>query len=234
MSRQNGRNIGFPIILICSFIFIMISGVSILAGFFTVLNDANSDKYDKDNPVTAVISELIEYRDGDDIEYEVYLDYEYDGEVYTHIRSNVYTSSMYEGQKLTLYVNPDDPEEFQCKEANESLKIILISVAAIVGAVLVLFATIIIRNILAGKKQKVIHDDVCVTAIVKDIKLMYESTEDNPKYVIYCQYVAPDSGVIYNFEKNNILQESINYIQLGSRVDVVVHNGDFGDYEIHI
>ena len=232
--EKNKKSSPFPVILIFVFIFIFLCGGSLFAGLIKSINSMDSDKYDKENSIIAVISEIDEYEDGDDISHDVYVDYEYNGIEYTHVKSNLYVSTMYEGEKMEIYVNPDNPEDFVFKDANKMLKSIIITVGIVVGIVLILFIVIIVINGINRGKQKELHGEKNVVAVIKNIKQMYESSEENPEYVIYCQYIAADTGVIYNFERSNIPEHMLQFLQPGKEVSVTIYDGDFGKYKINI
>lgn len=50
--------------------------------------------------------------------YEAYVDYTYDGAAYSDVKINYYQSSMKVGDNINIYVNPDNPAEFETKTPN--------------------------------------------------------------------------------------------------------------------
>lgn len=62
----------------------------------------------------AVITEIYEYGD----EHVVYVDYQFDGEFYSHKSLGYYSSSMREGDYTEIYVNPQNPDDIMGKNAS--------------------------------------------------------------------------------------------------------------------
>ena len=89
--------------------FFLVLGICIFIGASkTKLSKA--EQYDE---IVAVISDISEWRDSDgDRRHDVYLDYTYNGEDYGMVRYNRYSSRMYEGMPIEVWVNKSNPTRF--------------------------------------------------------------------------------------------------------------------------
>lgn len=93
----------------------IISGVFFAAGvlvllFSVYLFHQYSQIEDELVPVQAVIERIEVRRRNDDTDHDVYVSYTYQGQTYDNVRLNRYSSSMDEGDILTLNIHPDDPD----------------------------------------------------------------------------------------------------------------------------
>ena len=98
--------------------------------------------------VEAEIVEVIVEREVDEIldyTYAVYADYTVDGKKYTHIRIGEYTSPKYVGKKITVVVNPENPDKMM---AEGGIFLTFGFVAAIGAAI----SKIIVKNKKEGAK----------------------------------------------------------------------------------
>ena len=71
--------------------------------------------------------------DATDYEYTVFVEYTYNGKTYSEKEYGSYDSSMKEGDTVTLYVNPDEPDDFMCEPVNNSILVIIGIVIVVVG-----------------------------------------------------------------------------------------------------
>jgi hypothetical protein len=61
--------------------------------------------------VEAVIQRIDVTKKGDDTHHQVYVSYEYRGEVYEQVPLNWWSSTMEEAETVTFYVHPDAPTD---------------------------------------------------------------------------------------------------------------------------
>lgn len=97
----------------------------------------------------AVITQIIREKHGDDISHYVYINYQYDGELYEDRQLNYYTSSMYEGKYIEIYVNPDNPNEIMGK--NEVT--VLVVVFGAIGGVFAFIGTAGVVAVILKRKM---------------------------------------------------------------------------------
>ena len=71
--------------------------------------------------------------DATDYEYTVFVEYTYNGKTYSEKEYGRYDSSMKKGDTVTLYVNPDEPDDFMCEPVNNSILVIIGIVIVVVG-----------------------------------------------------------------------------------------------------
>lgn len=97
---------------------IVISRIFMAAGLFVLIIGLVSGiigmnhirRWDK---VTATITKLESYYDSDDdiTRHTTYVSYTYNGADYYDVRLSEYSSSMFEGKRINIIVNPDAPEK---------------------------------------------------------------------------------------------------------------------------
>ena len=79
---------------------------------FTVMYRAEKNGVE----VTAEISRIESYKDKDgDTKHRVYVNYTYGTETYTDGKINTYSSFMYEGGRVTVIVDPQNPAKIMTK-----------------------------------------------------------------------------------------------------------------------
>ncbi len=66
-------------------------------------------------------------------EYKAIIEYTYDGKTYSNIESPEYDSSMNEGDTLTLYINPDNPEDIRTDSSGAVIFIVIGAVILLAG-----------------------------------------------------------------------------------------------------
>lgn len=93
----------------------------------------------------ATISEITVDHTFDDDDRDAYVDYTANGVAYSHVRLDYYSSSFYEGKKITVYYDPSDPGRITAGK-DPLLGILLICFSAPIGVFL------LIRTILTYKR----------------------------------------------------------------------------------
>ena len=71
----------------------------------------------------------------DDYEHTVFVDYSYDGKEYKNCEYGNYSSSMKEGDKVVIYLNPDDPAEFRSDDSGNFVFVIIGIVIIAIGVI---------------------------------------------------------------------------------------------------
>ena len=106
--RKSGKNKDYIIWVIW-----MIIGIVILAG--GVIYAYRKWEFKKNAvEISATIVDIqSEYDSDGDIDYTVYVSYEYDKQQYEHINLGFYSSSMYVGKKITVLCDPDNPYKIE-------------------------------------------------------------------------------------------------------------------------
>lgn len=63
----------------------------------------------------AVITRIDSYYNNSEEQYDVYVAYEYEGNLYSNVRISTYVNTMYEGKNITVYVDKDMPYHAELK-----------------------------------------------------------------------------------------------------------------------
>ena len=125
------------------------SALKLIGGIFTALGAisfivlailcVNVNKFNKTaKEVTAVITDISYSRDSDGERHgSAFVSFEFDGKEYNDVRLNYFSSSMNEGDEITLLVNPEKPRNVRVK--GEVLYIILPVIFVLAGDVRTVF-----------------------------------------------------------------------------------------------
>lgn len=107
--------------------------VGVLFAIIAVIVGITSVKYFKTaESIKAKIYDIETSRDHDgDTTHSVYVSYYYDGEYYQRVKLNSYSSSMYIGKEITVYVDPDNPWDVRMKGST----VILVAVFGGIGTI---------------------------------------------------------------------------------------------------
>lgn len=181
--------------------------------------------------VKGTITDIVSYRDHDgDLEHEVYVEYEYEGNRY-ETRLNEYSSSMNIGKSIDLYVDPKDPYSAKGKGSIYILPIVF----SVIGGV---FTCVGLPFILIGmRKQRhrkaMLENGECLYAIVvgSGINHAYRMNHRNP-YWIDCQYQDPATGEQYLFRSGHVWEDPACY--MGQQVPVYVNRNDRSQYYVAV
>ena len=103
---------------------------------------------------TATIVELVEYSAGEDVTYEVFVNYTVDGVLYEHVELNSYSGSLQEGKEITILYDPSNPSKIVGKSSSW-LPILLFAGGALFAAIAVV---VIVNTVRSIKKAKAIAE----------------------------------------------------------------------------
>ncbi len=136
------------LIIVFSTVFIL--SVLFLILFFTLFDKKATDTFVKTDATIVYIQEKTV---GSDYEYTVYIDYEYPtgGVKYENREYGMYNSFMKIGDTVSVFVNPDNPEEFVCHTIDDIVFPILCGIFAVIGLVGIVFS---VKKIKSAKKEK--------------------------------------------------------------------------------
>lgn len=84
-------------------------------------------------------------RDGE-TNHSAYVDYEYDGEEYGKVRLPEYTSSMYEGKIVEIYIDRENPGKVHMKSMVYIAPIIFISIGAVFFTIAMVFVFVSVKK----------------------------------------------------------------------------------------
>ena len=201
MKESKFENLMWTVFTIMGLIFVAIG--SIMAG--TVLNYKN--KVD----TTGTIAEILTYTDSDENkEHEVYVSYTVNGQEYKS-RLNSYSSSFYEGKKIEIYYDRDNPNKIGVK----SLDLLVLILPGIGMIFLIIGATGIIVKIRKKNEEKQLRENgekIYASYVETAINTSYTVNGKNP-YNIICEWNNPSDNKNYIFKSKNIWINPENFIE---------------------
>lgn len=179
-----------------------------------------------------VVAREVSGRVGDDRDVDVYVAFEYNGKKYDYVRLSE-EPRKYEGEKITLYIDPEDPT---------NVKTSTVPVAGILlipfGAVVMLFGFMdISRMIKKGKTtdKSIIKNGIRITAKIDYIG--YDSrirVNGRTPRMLKCSYTDETTGRLYAFSSESVFDNLDSYYKPGDPVFVYVMPEDYNKYSVDI
>ncbi|MBQ3544837.1 MAG: DUF3592 domain-containing protein [Lachnospiraceae bacterium] len=224
---------GILVFIILGSIFLLIGIGQIVMGFFFLKFGEKTDDYVK---IKAVISEIVVDRDSDgDTDYEVFVDYTYDGVTYGKKPFNMYSSSMYEGKEIDILCDPDNPEKITYEGSHMLPSIILFilgGVFSLVAIILLIVMACVSKNSKDGKK-KLEKKGVRVSATVEEVRVDEQaSANGNIAYRIICVYNDEVDNIMYRYKSDVLFDDPSGFYYKGASIDVLINPEDPGDYHV--
>lgn len=183
--------------------------------------------------IQAVITEIQTHRSGDDTHHSVWVEYEYDGKVYKDVQLNEYSSGMRRGKKITLLVDPENPERVSTKFGTVLAGGLLIFMGVIFFCVGFIPTVVWIKK--SRLRKKLIAEGrfiyAKVESIVHDTSLRVNGSSP---YVVYCTYQDEYRGVMYRFKSGNIWKNPEYFLQPGSDIRIYVNGEDYSKYYVDV
>ena len=212
-------------------IFIIV-GICILAAGIPMLTSAIRFK-ENGTAVLGVITKIESHHNSEgENSHTVYVSYEYGGSIYSDVRLNSYSSSMYEGKEITLYCDPDNPRRIKADSMLYFGPGILMGIGCIFmlvgGGILIPMA---VRSL---KRKKVRELGKSIYAVVEQIEYNANfSVNGAHPYVIYCTYRDDYKDVSYRFKSENLWSDPSEVFPVGSTIEVKVMENDYSSYYVN-
>ena len=207
----------FAFVGLCFWIFTIIFGI------------VSKNKQNKMELSYAVISDLTEDDDGGD----AYVDYEFDGEVFTHRHLGYYSSSMRIGDYVDIYIDPAEPMDITAKNG----RMITLIIMGGFGVVFTLIGGIgIAYLVLKQKKNKrLFQDGKRLNGVIDTISVNthVEVNGENPYYAVV---VVRDeyTGAEKFFKSDNLWDVDMSTIKEGDSAVVYVDPKDEKKYFVDV
>lgn len=219
-------------------IFMLVGIGMLIGGGFWLVRDINFIK--QADVVQAEITRITERRDSDgDISHTVYVQYEYNGESFSE-RLSEYSSSMYEGKSIELYIDPQEPSKVRYAKMAYFGAIVFLGMGGIFSVV----GFFVMLAYGRSKKKEYTGNvdqepygmghgtgsEVCVYAEVIDCALDNTYNEDEKKpWRLYCRYTDEQLREHY-YTSDPIWADGAKYI--GRMVPVYVQ--DDQHYRVYV
>ncbi len=212
-------------------IFALIGGGLLIGGFFWL--KSGLDFKQNAVEVTAEISHIETYRDMDDeTEHRVLINYEFDGETYTDMPLNQYSSSMFVGKEITILCNPAQPGRVMTTTGIYMAGGILLGLGTIFFTVGII--PVIVTLTKRSRQRKLLTNGQILYATVDEIafNLSYTVNGRNP-YVIYCSYRDDYKDITYRFKSNNLWTDPSDVFPVGSTITVHVDPNNYSRHYVN-
>lgn len=204
----------------------------LIGGVFFLKSSLEFKKIAKET--TATISEIRTSTDREgDVHHSVYVTYKVNGEEYEDRPLNFYSSSMYQGKKLTILYDPDNPNRIGSESNTTFTAALLMGMGVIFGSVgivpLLLKAKKSRKRNRLRENGKILHAKV----VNMDINRSYSVNGRHPYYII-CEYQDEYACKTYRFKSDNIWQEVALDSMDEQYIDVYVNPADFSQYTVDV
>ena len=209
-----------------------ILGIGFLVGGFILTKNLNAFM-ERAIAVDGVITEIVYDNVNENSSDDVFVSYEYDGQMYDHVQLNYYSSGMYEGKELTLYVDPDSPRKIETAEGNRTLLIVVFAVGGFLTIVGI--PTILTSYLRKLKNNKLAETGQHIYGTIESIERDTSVTVNGRHpFRVYCNYKNPADGMTYKFKSDCLYFNPNDSYKVGDSVDVFVNPDNYKKYYVEI
>lgn len=210
----------------------LIAGVGMLIGGIFLLMSTLRFK-ETAIEISGEITRIDSTYDNDGDEHcSVFVSYEYSGERYENVRLNSYSSSMYEGKKISLYCDPENPRHIQAGSMLYFAPIFLLAmgtVFALVGGGILIPTITAISN-----RKKIREQGISIYATVEEIAYDTSITVNGRHpFALYCIYRDDYKDVTYRFKSGKLWIDPSTVFPVGSMIEVKVDANDYSKYYVN-
>lgn len=196
----------------------------IVIGYFSIRFHAEAV------PLKAQITSIETYREQNE---RVYVSYTYENQEYKDIALGGYSSSMYEGEEITLYINPQDPQDAKSKLDLWIAPTVFLGIGIIFS--LVGWLPILRKRRKKKKNQWLRENGTVLYGVVEysDQNTFYSVNGRHP-FVIYCTYTDDFNGTIYRFKSENLWFDPVAQFPAGTPIKIYVNREDYSSYFVDV
>ncbi len=226
MKPKRKQKNSFPVLF---FLIFALAGFGMLIGGFVTM--VNSYQFQKTAvEVSGTISQITSYRDSDgDLHHRVLVSYSYNGQSFDDVTLGFYSSSMREGKKIPLLVDPQDPGHMTTKSRDVFTNAILLAMGVVFAAVGIV--PLIVSLAGSQKRKKLMATGRQLHAVVEytDVNRSVSYNGRHP-YIVYCTYQDPSTDVTYRFKSKNLMRDP-GYAP-EDPIEVFVDPEDYSNYVV--
>lgn len=223
------KNPGHIIPVVMGMIFFLVGLGLVFGGVkYTI---STKEKISESEVIMGEITEIHTWYDSDgDSHHDVFVEYEYDGKEYDR-ELNSYSSSMYEGKEIELYVRPDAPGDATAVSMANFGSYMLLGMGAIFAIVGFFIMRTGVKGLTGSSVRRLKKNGKAVYATVTNAYLDM-STEVNGRspYWLECKYEDTYTGNTYLFRSENLWEMPDPYI--GQQILVYVDVKDWKKYHV--
>jgi len=176
--------------------FVCIGGIFLIIGLIVVGNIFN---YENTSETTAIITEISSHGSKD---HEVYVSYAVGGREYES-RLNRYSSDFYEGKKIDIYYDRDDPQKIGMK----SLDLLFLMFPGFGLVFLIIGGTGIAVRVCRKKTEKKLRENgnlIYANYVETVLNGRYTVNRTQHPYNVICEWNNPEDGKKYRLKSKNI------------------------------
>lgn len=181
----------------------------------------------------AVITQIITEKHSDDTSHYVYVDYEYEDRLYEHRYLGYYSSSMYEGKYIEIYVDPQDPNEIMGKYS----AIILLVVFGTMGGVFTFIGSIGVGYAIAKKRmyKRLFREGRRIYGTIEQIEKDI-NVSVNRRHPYFAQVAVRDdyTGETKYYRSDDFWDDVAENINIGDTAVIYVDQDDNRKYFVDI
>ena len=212
-------------------VFAFIGLVFLIVGIFAYKDYANALLKGKE--VTAEITDIEHRSHGDKDYHDVYLTYTYDGITYSDVEISFYSSTMYIGEKIAVYVDPLNPSDVMAVKGENLVGIIFLIIGIVyipIGAPFLIYPFVKEHNI-----RKLLENGRCVYGVITEIVCNGSITMNGRHpYFVICNYFDPASGKTYKFKSQNSYKSLNDYFNVGDSIAIYINPDNYKKYFVDI
>ena len=209
-------------------IFAIIGNLLLLAGI--ILGYFSIRFYAEAVPLKAQITSIGTYRE----RYEkVDVSYTYENQEYKDIPLNGYSSTMHVGEEITLYINPQNPQDAKSKLDLWMPLAVFLGIGIIFS--LVGWLPILRKRRKKKKNQWLRENGTVLYGVVEgsDWNTFYSVNGRHP-FVIYCTYTDDFDSTTYRFKSENLWFDPEAQFPAGTPIKIYVNREDYSSYFVDV
>jgi hypothetical protein len=221
-----------------NFYFLIFAVVGILLFAFMLIQLINNVNFRKNAiETTATISRITS--SSDDTDHTAYIEYQVNGRTYND-RLSYYSSGLYEGKKIKIYYDPDNPSQIvDGTLLNDIWPLLLALVFILVGVVptVTTYKKNRLHNYLLanGRKIKATFTEIKVTEVVKDVHdgLIVVEKENPLPMLVFEYFDSSRNRFTFKIDYSSHDTGSLGSL-IGKEVDIYTDPNDFSSYYVDI
>lgn len=143
------------------------------------------------------------------ISHSTYVTYIVDGKVYSNVPLGYYNSNMYEGKRITVYYDPQNPGRIESREGHKILNVIYRIGQIVLGAVTVIMLLLLFLPEKRSRLMKIgTRYDAEVVSVFENRSIRVNGRHP---YQVDCRVHDPYSGEVMLFRSHNVYQDLYQY-----------------------
>lgn len=209
-------------------LFAVIGNIFLLAGIVTACLSVRF--YTGAVSLEGRITSIETYREQNE---QAYVSYAYENQEYKNIALGGVSSNMYEGEKITLYIDPQNPKNVKSKLDFWLPPVIFLGFGILFS--LIGWIPLLRKRRKKRKNQWLRENGSVLYGVVErsDWNASYTVNGRHP-FVIFCTYTDELSGTIYRFKSDNLWFDPDEHFPPGTPIKIYVKREDYSSYFVDV